>query len=127
MREHLKDLAEQINARWAHLDDTSVGRQEYRVRMVTIGGLLSEAKAECGEEYPAWLEENFPGNAGLAREFLQLYEASHALREVEEFRDDDSHLTEQGIASREVLRKEIEEIEEIDRDGDAVWQEHTPD
>ena len=44
-----------------------------------------------------------------------------SLRDALDFLGDDRHLTDEGIAVREVLLREIEEIE---RDREAVRQEH---
>ena len=46
------------------------------------------------------------------------------MRDTLDFLNDDRHLTDKGIAEREVLRKEIEAIEQ---DLEAVRQEHRSD
>ena len=51
----------------------------------------------------------------------ELEEAEGELRDVLAFINDDSNLTEEGIAAREVLRRDLEEIR---RDMEAVRQEH---
>ncbi len=122
--ERLEDRAERINAGYRHLGDAAEGRAEYRTRMLEVGELLSEARSKCLEEWPGWLEDNFDGPARVARDLLELYDMSRDLRNIEDFINDDSNLTDQGIASREALRRDIEEIE---RDTEAVWQEHRLD
>jgi hypothetical protein len=55
-------------------------------------------------------------------ELLERLEATkRTLRNALEFINDDRHLTDQGIAAREALLKEIEAIE---RDLEAIRQEH---
>ncbi len=51
----------------------------------------------------------------------ELEDVEGALWEALAFLNDDRHLTDEGIAAREVLRAEIEEIK---RDLEAVRQEH---
>ncbi len=53
----------------------------------------------------------------------ELEAVKRALRDNLDFLNDDRNLTEKGIAAREDLRREIEEIE---RDLEAVRQEHRP-
>ncbi len=53
----------------------------------------------------------------------ELEVVKRALRDNLDFLNDDRNLTEKGIAAREDLRREIEEIE---RDLEAVRQEHRP-
>jgi hypothetical protein len=54
----------------------------------------------------------------------ELEEVQAAVREALEFIDDDRHLTDEGMAAREVLRRDLEEIK---RDMEAVRQEHSAD
>jgi hypothetical protein len=57
-------------------------------------------------------------------ELLERLEATkRSLRNALEFIKDDRHLTDEGIAVREVL---LEEIEAIEHDLEAIRQEHTP-
>jgi len=57
-------------------------------------------------------------------ELLERLEATkRALRHALEFINDDRHLTDEGIAAREVL---LEEIETVEHDLEAIRQEHTP-
>ncbi len=51
----------------------------------------------------------------------ELEDVEGALREALDFINDDRHLTDEGMAAREALRGEIEEIK---RDLEAVRQEH---
>jgi hypothetical protein len=120
-REHSDDLATRINEGYLRFGDPEVGRAEYRALMLEVGELLSEARSKYLEEWPAWLEENCDVPAKVARDLLELHDVSRELRNIEGFIDDDRNLTDQGIAAREDLRRDIEEI---DRDADAVWQEH---
>jgi hypothetical protein len=50
-----------------------------------------------------------------------LESTKRALRNTLEFINDDRHLTDQGIAAREAL---LGEIEAIERDLEAIRQEH---
>ncbi len=50
-----------------------------------------------------------------------LEDVESALRDALEFINDDSNLTDEGIAAREVLRGEIEQTK---RDLEAIRQEH---
>jgi len=55
-------------------------------------------------------------------ELLERLEATkRALRHALEFINDDRHLTDEGIAAREVL---LEEIETVEHDLEAIRQEH---
>ena len=57
-------------------------------------------------------------------ELLERLEATkRSLRNALEFINDDRHLTDEGIAAREVL---LEEIAAIEQDLEAIRQEHTP-
>jgi hypothetical protein len=51
----------------------------------------------------------------------ELEETERVLGDALDFLMDDRHLTDEGIAAREVLLRELEEIE---RDVEAVRQEH---
>jgi hypothetical protein len=55
-------------------------------------------------------------------ELLERLESTkRTLRNALDFINDDRHLTDQGIAAREAL---LEEIEAIERDLEAIRQEH---
>jgi hypothetical protein len=54
----------------------------------------------------------------------ELESVEQTLRDALDFINDDSHLTNKGLASREALRREIEEIE---KDTEAIRQEHRLD
>jgi hypothetical protein len=57
-------------------------------------------------------------------ELLERLEATkRSLQNALEFINDDRHLTDEGIAAREVL---LEEIEAIEHDLEAIRQEYTP-
>jgi hypothetical protein len=57
-------------------------------------------------------------------ELLERLEATkRSLQNALEFIKDDRHLTDEGIAAREVL---LEEIEAIEHDLEAIRQEYTP-
>ena len=57
-------------------------------------------------------------------ELLERLEATQrTLRNALHFINDDRHLTDEGIAAREVL---LGEIEAIEQDLEAISQEHTP-
>jgi predicted nucleic acid-binding Zn-ribbon protein len=51
----------------------------------------------------------------------ELESAERTLRDALDFMNDDRYLTPEGIAKREVLRKDVEAIE---RDLEAIRQEH---
>jgi hypothetical protein len=54
----------------------------------------------------------------------ELESVEQTLRDALDFINDDRHLTNKGLASREALRREIEEIE---KDTEAIRQEHRLD
>ena len=70
-------------------------------RSLTFGGCMDEEKR-------AKLE-------------AELESVEQTLRDALHFINDDRHLTSKGMASREALRREIEEIE---KDTEAIRQEH---
>lgn len=53
----------------------------------------------------------------------ELESAQRAVRDALDFLSDDGNLTDKGIAAREVLLREMEEIEQ---DLEAIRQEHRP-
>lgn len=60
----------------------------------------------------------------LERLAAELESAERVLRDVVDFVKDDRHLTEQGIAWRDAF---LAEVEEAEREMDAIRQEHIPD
>ena len=60
-------------------------------------------------------------HAKLEKLRAELERKRQLFREAMDFLNDDSKLTAEGIAAREVLRRDLEEIE---RDAEAVRQEH---
>jgi hypothetical protein len=55
---------------------------------------------------------------------VELEATRRSLRDALDFLSDDRHLTDKGVAARESLLRELEEIE---RDLEAVRQEHRRD
>lgn len=113
--EHLEDgLAERINGAYRRFADAPGDR----ALMLRVGGLLSEAKTRCPEgAWPSWLEDNFEGSGEMAQDFLALHGVTGALRSALDFMNDDSNLTPEGVAARDVLLGDLEAIEQEHRIG----------
>jgi hypothetical protein len=111
----LDGLAKLINEEHRRLEASPRDRE----LMLRVGGLLSEAKMRCPDEaWQAWLEANFEGSEKRARELIDLHRADRLLREVLDFLSDDSHLTPEGLASRDRLLGDLEAIEQEHRLSD---------